>query len=187
MDPSRTVLVVVDVQNGFVSRRSAHIVPAVVDAVKDWQARGGATIFTRFINPVDSPFERLIHWTRLRTAPETDLVDELKPLAQQPNSRVIDKPSYSLFTADAGQILHEHGWTDLLICGIATESCVCKTAVDAFERGLVPWVLTDVCASHAGQEAHDAGLLVTQRFIGRDQMIEKAEIFGQVYANAASA
>ena len=67
-----------------------------------------------------------------------------------------------------------------MICGIATESCVCKTAADAFERNLTPWVVTDACASHAGQEAHDAGLLVTGRFVGHKQLITTAELLTSV-------
>lgn len=180
MDPSKTVLVVVDVQNGFISQGSKHVVPGVADTVRAWQERGGTTIFTRFINPIGSPFERLIHWTRLRETPEIELADEIKALSEKGASYVIDKPSYSLFTAaEAEDVLQQHGWTDLLICGIATESCVCKTAVDSFERGLIPWVLTDVSASHAGQVAHDAGLLVTGRFIGRGQLITTTDVFGR--------
>ncbi|WP_369183522.1 isochorismatase family protein [Streptomyces sp. Y1] len=69
-----------------------------------------------------------------------------------------------------------HGGTDLYICGIATESCVLKTAVDAFERDLTPWLLEDAVASHAGQAAHEAGILVASRFIGPGQIIKTADI-----------
>jgi nicotinamidase-related amidase len=63
-----------------------------------------------------------------------------------------------------------------LICGIAIESCVCKTAVDAFERNLTPWVLVDACASHAGTMTHEAGLVVTSRFIGKRQLISTSDL-----------
>ena len=42
MEPDKTVLVVVDVQNGFVGSRSRHIVPVIVDLVHRWQACGGS-------------------------------------------------------------------------------------------------------------------------------------------------
>ncbi len=57
-----------------------------------------------------------------------------------------------------------------------TDICVLKTAVDAFERDLSPWVLKDACASHAGPEAHDAGLLITERFIGANQIIRTTSL-----------
>ena len=81
MNNDKTVLVVVDVQNGFVGSRSRHVVPVIVDLVRRWQAGGGATIFSRYLNYPGSPYERLIGWTRMHGAPETDLVTELQPYA----------------------------------------------------------------------------------------------------------
>ena len=51
-----------------------------------------------------------------------------------------------------------------------------KTAVDAFERDLTPWIIEDACASHAGLEPYSAGLLVARRFIGRSQVITAADL-----------
>jgi nicotinamidase-related amidase len=170
-----SVLVVVDMQHGFVRPKSAHVVPAVVDLVARWQAAGGATVWTRFFNEAGSNFRRLIHWDHLAGSPETDIVDELQPYVHQATA-VVDKPGYTLFTPQGAGTIAAGGWTDLVICGLATESCVCKTAVDAFERDLTPWVVTDACGSHAGAEAHEAGLLVTRRFIGRGQMVTSTEV-----------
>lgn len=177
MDIASSALIVVDVQNGFVRSRSRHVVPAIVHLVQEWQKAGGATVFTRYFNYENSPYERIIGWTRMRDAPETDLIPELVP--HTANSPVVDKTIYSLFSPEGAALVKRNGWTDLAICGIATESCVCKTAVDAFERNLTPWVISDACASHAGQEAHDAGLLVTGRFIGRKQLITSEELLQQ--------
>lgn len=127
IDLARTVLVVVDMQNGFVRSGSQHVVPTVVDLVGRWQGAG----------------------------------------------------------AEATDIVSRGGWTDLLICGIATESCVVKTAVDAFERGLIRWVLTDATASHAGDEAHAAGLLVAGRFIGSGQLITITDLPTHLHAAPA--
>jgi nicotinamidase-related amidase len=64
----------------------------------------------------------------------------------------------------------------MIVIGLDTESCVLKTAVDAFEAGIVPYVVTDLTYSHAGEEAHSAGLLVTGRFIGRRQLVRAADV-----------
>lgn len=175
MELSRSVLVVVDMQNGFVRPPSQHVVPVVVSLVGRWQAAGGATIFTRFINYPGSPYERLIGWSRVAEAPETDLVDDLLPYAARATA-TIDKPGYTLFTDHGTQVIADGGWTNLLFCGLTTESCVCKSAVDAFERDLTPWVVTDACGSHGGAEPHRAGLLVLRRFIGQNQLITSADL-----------
>ena len=170
------VLVVVDVQNGFVREESRHVVPVVVDLVNRWQAAGGDVVFTRYINYAGSPFERLIKWSELMDSPQIDIVPELQPYVEKATA-VIDKTMYSLFADARGSALvRERGWNDIYVCGIATESCVLKTAVDAFELDLTPWLIEDASASHAGLAVHESGILVTQRFIGEGQIIGVSEI-----------
>jgi nicotinamidase-related amidase len=168
------VLVVVDVQNGFITEHSRPVVPVIVDLVSRWQEAGGDTVFTRYLNYPGSPYERLINWTALQGPPATNIIDELAACVSRA-SAVVDKTIYTLFTEEGAALVRSRGWTDLYICGIDTESCVLKTAVDAFERDLTPWVLADACASHSGSGPHDAGLLVASRFIGKGQVITTSE------------
>ncbi|GLY52071.1 isochorismatase family cysteine hydrolase [Lentzea sp. NBRC 102530] len=184
MDLAKSVLVVVDVQNGFVSSKSAPIVPRVTDVVRRWEELGGATLFTRFVNYPGSPYERLIHWSRMQEPPEIDIVGDLIEASRRA-VMVLEKPIYSLFTDEGTAVVAQHGWTDIVIVGIATESCVLKTACDAFERGLTPWVITDAVYSHAGQGPHEAGLLVTGRFIGRRQLVDADTLFTEKLVVAA--
>ncbi|MFI6793719.1 isochorismatase family cysteine hydrolase [Nonomuraea sp. NPDC050383] len=167
-----SVLVVVDVQNAFVRAESAHVVPVIVDLVDRWQ---GDVLFTRYINYPGSPFERLVRWSACMTSPEIDIVDELQPYTAR--AHVIDKRGYGLFADPAGAALvAERGWCDIYVCGIATESCVLATALGAFEADLTPWLIEDASASHAGRDVHEAGVLVTRRFIGQDQIISVADV-----------
>jgi nicotinamidase-related amidase len=149
-------------------------VPVIAGLVKRWQEEGGDVVFTRYINYPGSPFERMIHWHKLQESPEIDIVDDLAPLAAK--AITLDKRIYSLFSPEGTRLVQEKGWTDLYICGIATESCVLKTAVDAFELDLTPWVLSDASASHAGEAVHEAGLLVIRRFIGEGQIIRVSDV-----------
>ncbi|WP_433388446.1 cysteine hydrolase [Micromonospora sp. KLBMP9576] len=174
MATDRPVLVVTDVQNGFVREQSAHVVPIIVDVVRRWQQAGGETLFTRYINYPGSPFERFFGWHRLQSSPETDIVADLTPYVDR--GIVLDKVIYSPFTSDGIKLFQQRGWREFYFCGIATESCVLKGAVDAFERNLTPWLIADASASHAGPEAHEAGLLVARRFIGPRQVITSAQI-----------
>ncbi|WP_055477536.1 isochorismatase family cysteine hydrolase [Sphaerimonospora mesophila] len=177
--PSRdgSVLVVVDVQNGFVREESAHVVPVIAGLVSRWQTAGGNVLFTRYINYPGSPFERLVRWSECMESPQIDIVDELQPYTEK--AIVIDKRGYGLFADSAGAALvAKRGWRDIYVCGIATESCVLATALGAFEADLTPWLIEDASASHAGEHVHDAGVLVTRRFIGERQIIRVADIPG---------
>ncbi|MEV0144682.1 MULTISPECIES: cysteine hydrolase [unclassified Nonomuraea] len=170
-----SVVVVVDVQQHFVREASAHVVPVIVDLVARWQAAGGDVVFTRYINYPGSPFERLVGWSECMTSPQIDIVDELQPYTA--HAYVLDKKGYGLFADPASAALvAEQGWQDIYVCGIATESCVLATALGGFEADLTPWLIEDASASHAGQQVHEAGILVTQRFIGQRQIIKVADI-----------
>jgi nicotinamidase-related amidase len=175
MSERKPVLVVVDVQNGFITEHSKPVVPVIVDLVRRWQAAHGDVVFSRYLNYAGSPFERLIGWTKMADSPETDFVGELAPYVG-PHTPVVDKHIYTLFTPEGTHLVDERGWTDLYLCGIDTDSCVLKTAVDAFERDLTPWILKDACASHAGPEAHAAGLFIAGRFIGTNQIIQTTSL-----------
>lgn len=175
MSGTSPVLVVIDVQNGFLTEHSRPVVSVIVDLVQRWQAGGGATVFTRYLNFPGSQYERIMGWTKLQEPPSTDLVDELSPY-RETVAAVIDKTVYTLFNEEGSALVKERGWTDLYICGIDTNSCVLKTAVDAFERDLTPWIIVDASASHSGPDVHDAGLLVAKKFIGESQLITSSAV-----------
>jgi nicotinamidase-related amidase len=179
VDIDGAALIVIDVQNGFTNDHSRHIVPVVSGLVSQWSAAGRPVVFTRYRNYPDSPFERFFRWSRLQSPPETDIVPELADQAASAYA-VLDKVGYSLFTDEAVALLADMGWTDLVFCGIATESCVLKSAADAFERGHAPWIVTDASASDAGPAVHDAGLTVARRLIGPGQLITIERLLAQL-------
>lgn len=173
------VLVVVDVQNGFVTEHSQHVVPVIEQLVREWLDRGRDVVFTRYLNYDDSPFEKIMGWSMLKESPEIDIVDELQEISSKATA-VVDKTVYTLFNDEGAALARERQWTDMFVCGIDTEVCVLKTAVDAFERGVRAWVLTDASASHSGPGPHDAGILVAEKMIGRRQVISTSNIEGEM-------
>ncbi|WP_066360729.1 cysteine hydrolase [Herbidospora mongoliensis] len=170
-----SVLVVIDAQNGFITEHSSPVISVIAPLVEQWQAAGGSVVFTRYLNYDGSPFERLIRWSKVKTSPEIDIVPELSPMASKATA-IVEKTIYSFFSEEGDRLAQEYGWRDFYICGIDTESCVLKTVVDAFERDLTPWLIADASASHAGQAAHDAGLFVASRFVGKGQIITTTDI-----------
>jgi nicotinamidase-related amidase len=186
IDAHDSVLIVVDMQNGFVSPESAHIPGLAADFIREWAASGRPYVMTRFVNAPGSLFEKLIGWSKMQDPPSIDIVDELQEFVPGAVA-VVDKLTYSLFNDEGAALVAAHGWKNVVVIGLDTESCVLKTAVDAFEADLVPWVITDLVFSHAGQVAHDAGLLVTGRFIGRGQLVRAEEFLAPGTPRAATA
>jgi len=175
MRPGPTdVLVVVDVQNGFVSPASAHVIPVVATLVEQWQMAGAPVLMTRYLNYDGSPYTELLGWREMQSSPETDIVSELQPYV--PKAHMLDKRIYTAFTPEGMALFDREGWETAYIVGLDTESCVAQTAVGAFEHHRRPVVVLDGCASHAGSEAHDAGVFVMRRNIGSAQMATSSEL-----------
>lgn len=172
-----TPLLVVDVQNGFVNENSRHILPVVTALVSDWLERGAPVYMSQFTNRSGSQWNRLLHWSRLSSEAEIALCPELARLSQ--NVTTYRKESYSCVVGPFLDDLQRASWTDVVVCGIATDGCILATVIDLFEykaRQLRPVVVSDACASHAGPEINDAGLLLIQRFIGREQVVPSREL-----------
>lgn len=171
MTTDADLLLVIDVQNGFINSKSEHVVEPIASFVKQWLESGKTAILTRFINDPGSQWERLIHWTKLRRPPEINLHPQLLSAIEDSNlAHIIDKRSYSSLTPEVIKFIKHNKPRKIFICGIATGECVLETAVDLFEEGQTPFVLTDLCASNSGKKMHSAGLLLLGHLIGRDQL-----------------
>lgn len=159
-------LVVVDVQKGFLNPFTEHIPGRVLALI-----RSGAydpIIYTRFINIPDGPYQRFMDWHDCEEPPETDLVDELAPLATAENT--FDKHGLTGIPQEMSDYLTGRGIERATVVGIDTDMCVLKIAMDIFDLNIEPIVLVDCCASTAGLQSHLAGLAVLARNIGADQL-----------------
>ncbi len=172
---SSPTLVVIDVQNGFVNARTEHALPMISRLLDFWESRDWPIVFSRFHNQAGSGYEKWIHWTRLRADDEVALHSSVAQRA----TTIIDKDGYTVFTSAGREALGVESGDVLVICGIATDSCVLKTAVDAFEAEVEPVVAIDACATHGGEDAHAAGILIIERFIGRGQVLSTDDVIGR--------
>lgn len=163
---SNTLLLVVDVQNGFINEHTERVIEPVNSLIGVFRRCHRDVAFTRFVNVPDSGHARWIGWTRFMQAPENALYEGV----DVGDAPVFVKHGYTAFTESFTEYVAEKSIERLVLCGIATDGCVLKTAVDAFERGIEPVVVVDACASHAGREVHEAGLLLLGRFIGKGQL-----------------
>lgn len=156
-------LLIVDVQKGFINESTAHI-PKLVEQI---QCKYDFLYATRFFNKKNSFYRSLIKWTRFDINSE-DFVLAFSPL---PHVKIIDKSIYTCVNETFLQQLTDNDIYEVHICGIDTNICVTKCAVDLFEAGVVPKVLANFSASHAGNDAHLNALKTLGRFIGIDQVV----------------
>lgn len=157
-------LIIIDVQNGFLSSKTKYVLPQLESLVSSFSE--GLIVATKFINPGDNAFNRILHWKRLQTAPETDLA----PFVLANADFVVEKRIYSGCSEELVEMLEREQIREVLLAGIDTDCCVLKTAIDLFEHNIRPVVLADYCASNGGMESHLAALRVLERTIGKRQI-----------------
>ena len=165
-------LFVIDVQKGFINDHTRHL-PERIEAL---QATFGHVLATRFLNPEGSFHRGLIHWDRFAPGSEEA---ELAIVPKDGAVR-IDKTTYTCLVPEVRAWLVKNKITKVFLCGIATDNCVLKTAVDLFEEKIIPVILSDCCGSHGGPDCHAAGLLLARRFIGTGQVITSDQAFREI-------
>jgi nicotinamidase-related amidase len=159
-------LLVVDVQRGFINPFTEHIPARLTRLLR--AGKYAPVLFTRFVNSKGSPYQRLLDWHACAGPPETELVDDLAPFAEDGN--VYDKHGLTGVPEALAERLTHDRISQIAVVGIDTDMCVLKVAMDLFDLGIEPIVLVDCCASTAGLQAHLAGLSILSRNIGPHQL-----------------
>jgi nicotinamidase-related amidase len=126
----RSVLVVVDVQEGFRS----------YDTFEPVARRCGRLVAGAGILGVPLIATEQYPKGLQRTAPEVGLPDDVAPLEK------------SVFSACRAEGFDLGGRDQVLVCGIEAHVCVMQTALDLLERGVEVHVVTDAVGS---RHAHD--------------------------------
>jgi nicotinamidase-related amidase len=91
----------------------------------------------------------------IRGEPGHDIIPELYPKAGEP---IVDKPGKGAFYAtDLGSILQHAHIENVIVCGVTTEVCVHTTVREANDRGYKCIVPGDCCGSYF-PEFHEMGL-----------------------------
>jgi nicotinamidase-related amidase len=180
LDPERTALIIVDMQNDFVRQGAPLEVPdarGTIDnhrkLLKRFRDRPRLIVFTRFIA---GPARTLIwNWSTVLSPPTcccwpgfmrsykdvegtrdaAAVIDELAPL---PNELQVDKYNYGAFhRTSLLDSLQARGVEAVVVTGTVTQICVDETARGAFREGLKAVMISDAVSSF-DQALHHAAL-----------------------------
>ena len=162
----KRMLLIVDVQNGFVNSYTEAI-PRRIRTLVD-RGRFEPVLFTCFVNTPESPYRRILDWHECAEAPDTDIAPELADLVRP--GCAYTKPGFTGIPDDLAKRLRDEAPEEVVVVGIDTDMCVLKVAMDVFDLGITPVVLVDCCASTGGLQAHLAGLATLARNIGANQL-----------------
>ena len=169
IDPARTALVVIDVQEDFVSPTGAaghwgidlSILDTPLDNVDTLiaaaRAKSVTLVFARVVTQPETDSDALKALHRRKGRPPQALeicrvgtpgVDyyRVKP---EPGDLEVEKLLYSSFVGtDFDERLRARGIDNLVIVGFTTDCCVDCTARDAFHLNYDVFIVTDACAAY---------------------------------------
>ena len=163
-------LLLIDVQNGFVSPKTEYVINRIKDLLE--KEHFDHVIATQFVNEEGSPYRRFIKWEKLSGPPETDVLDIVKENAE----KIFVKNVYSAANDEILAFLKKNKVTEIFLSGIDTDCCILKTAADFFEKGMDAKVLSYYTASNGGKESRYAAVRVLKRMIGEEQIIKSKQI-----------
>ena len=158
IEPSKTVMIVVDMQNDFVaegaalrSAQAAAMVPKLAATLKFCREQGIRVVYTAHVHRRDGSDMGMYDDLYPPIADRSCLVDGTKgieifsDLAPTPDEHIIKKHRYSAFFAtDLDLILREWGIKTVIISGTTTENCCHATARDAMFNNYQVVFLSDV-------------------------------------------
>jgi nicotinamidase-related amidase len=203
VDPTRTALVLIDVQNDFCSpggsvdraggslRMYDAALPRMRRLVAAARAAGVPVIHVRMLSLPGGASESA-GWLRLRvraagsygglgengvwryTEPGTWGADFVDGLGPEGDEPVVDKyRSSGFFGTNLDTVLRAAGAANVVVIGCTTEGCVDSTVRDAGFRDYVAVVPEDAVASDS-QQLHDAALTVLRAY--RADVVRTADI-----------
>ncbi len=165
---SRRALVLVDLQEGFVTPDTQGTVPLIADHVRRRGSSYAGIIATRFVNQPGSLYQAERDWHQMMPGPETELVPQIRDVVDV----VIPKHGLAPVPDDLLPVLHRMGVERVALCGFDTDQCVLATALLLWDAGIAPEVLAPLCSSSGGTDIHEAGLAILRRSIGDRNVIE---------------
>lgn len=138
----KNILVVIDVQNGFVgSPEKNAIAQKIIELTQ--KHIFDRVVCVKFVNRDDGVFPKYHRFYDMHKGKEIELVDELTA------DLVINRSIYTCVTDEfiekVTKINDGDKIQELFLCGIGTDTSILKSALDLFERDIKPLVLTQYC------------------------------------------
>jgi ureidoacrylate peracid hydrolase len=200
LDPARTALVVVDMQNGFMVEGVAHalcrtaveIVPNVNRLAAAVRRTGGRVVWIR--NTYDPTWltmqvkvraEKVAK--RIESMTEGSVGHQLYPeLDIEPGDMIVQKYRFSAFLPESSDLavrLRAGGYDTVLIAGTVTNVCCESSARDAMMMSFKTVMVSDANAANSDEE-HNASLV--SFYVTFGDVMDTAYLIERLEASAAA-
>ena len=159
----KNLLIVIDVQKNFINENTEFLIDKIYQLLNSHKFDD--VVFTKFINEQDSPFYKVLNWKGCMSKEDQKIVLDTQ------NYKVWEKRTYTAVTHELINYIKENKIATIYLCGIDTDACVLKTALDLFDMGYNVKIIENCTMSHSGQENHDMAIHLLKKLIGKDNII----------------
>lgn len=160
------ILLLVDVQSGYINETTQKIPKEIEKHVKNFNY--DLVIATRFINKAESLHKSELNMKDMTMlSPHAKLVENIGVLADI----VIMKSTYTSLTMDVAKLLEKNKVEEVYIAGFNTDTSIMATALELFDKGIKPKILSHLCGSINGNAINEAALQILKGALGEDNIL----------------
>ncbi len=161
---NRNLLLIIDVQRNFINENTESLISKISTLTKD-SINYKYIAFTKFINDENSNFYKVLNYKGCMHENDREIVLDTN------GYKIFNKRTYTALTNELKNYIKEKNINVIYLCGIDTDACIFKTALDLFENNYNVKVLKDYCMSHSGLENHNMAIILLEKLIGKDNVI----------------
>ena len=161
---NKKLLLVIDLQESFINE-CTKLLPPKIEKLLICN-KFDYIVFTKFINDDKSDFYRILNYKGCMTEKDRNIVIDTK------NYKIIEKRVYTAYNDELKSYIDSNNIKTIYLCGIDTDACVLKTALDLFENNLDVKVIEDCSMSHSGIEYHNFAINMLRKLIGNQNVIK---------------
>ncbi|PJB17177.1 isochorismatase [Candidatus Falkowbacteria bacterium CG_4_9_14_3_um_filter_38_19] len=159
-----SLLLIIGMQKGFRYAESEALLPNLLKLKKSFK---GKIVFSKFVNDKDSLFEKQLNWTEFQNEEDKKLFSELRAS----NNIEFEHNGYTVINEALLQFIKENKIIKVYLCGIYTDVCITKTAMDLFDKGIETFVIEDAYNSLHGKSIHDSAIESLRHILGKKQIL----------------
>ena len=165
----KNLLLIIDMQEGFRHAESEAILPNLLKLKNLFR---GKIVFSKFVNDKNSLFEKRLNWTKFQNGKDKKLLPELRAS----DNIELEHNTYTVFNKDLKEFITKNKITKIYLCGIYTDVCIIKTAMDLFDNNIETFIIEDACNSLHGKKDHDLAIDSLKYIFGKKQIILTEDI-----------
>lgn len=157
------MLLVIDMQKEFINDNTKFLAAKIEKLINENKYEN--IVFTKFTNNNKSIFYKRLKYSGCISNTGQQIV------LSTSDKKIIEKPGYSALTEECKRYIEKNNIDEIYLCGIDTEACILKTALDMFENEYNVYILEEYCACTYGKERHNNAIRILERNIGKEYII----------------